>query len=82
METTDSKQYGNSHSSVQTPGSTAETNKHGARDSPTQASSFSLAAAAASRAIGQPAEREDLPSRGRPAEEEAKEDAARTEQST
>lgn len=74
METTDLKQYGSSHSSVHTHKSTAETNEHGARDCPTQAPSFSLA--------GQPAEQEALLSCSHPVEQEAKGDAARTDQCT
>uniref|UniRef100_A0A3Q3AMS1 HIVEP zinc finger 3b n=1 Tax=Kryptolebias marmoratus TaxID=37003 RepID=A0A3Q3AMS1_KRYMA len=82
METTDSKQYGSSHSSVHTHRSAAETTERGATDSRTQAPSVSLAAAVASRAIGQPVEREDRPSGSRLVKEEAKGDAAKTDQNT
>ncbi|XP_037553358.1 transcription factor HIVEP3, partial [Nematolebias whitei] len=82
METTDLKQYGSSQSSVHTHKSADETTEHGARDSKTQAPSFRLGAAVASRTIGQPTEQETLPSSSHPVEQEVKGEAARTDQCT
>ncbi|CAG6015767.1 unnamed protein product [Menidia menidia] len=82
LETTDSKQYGSSHGSVHTHRSATETTEHSSRDGRTRALSLSITAPVASCAIGQQPEREELPSGSEKEEGEAKEDSARTEQST
>uniref|UniRef100_A0A3Q0QVD4 HIVEP zinc finger 3 n=1 Tax=Amphilophus citrinellus TaxID=61819 RepID=A0A3Q0QVD4_AMPCI len=80
LETTDSKQYGSSHSSVHTHGSAAETSEHCARDSCSRAPP-SLAAPVASSVVGQQPEREERPSGSDLVEGGAKGDSAR-DQST
>lgn len=80
-ETTDSKQYGSSHSSVHARRSAAETTEHCARDSPSRAP-LSLAAPVAPRVSGQEPEREALPSGSELVEGGAKGDSERTDQST
>uniref|UniRef100_A0A1A7XIV2 Immunodeficiency virus type I enhancer binding protein 3b n=1 Tax=Iconisemion striatum TaxID=60296 RepID=A0A1A7XIV2_9TELE len=75
-ETTDSKQYGSLHSSIHTHGSAAESREHSAGGGGTRTPCLSRAAAVASRAKGDPAEREE--SGGGPVEREA----ARTDKST
>ncbi|KAM4735095.1 LOW QUALITY PROTEIN: transcription factor HIVEP3 [Anableps anableps] len=82
LETTDSKQYGSSHSSVRPHGSATETTERGARDGQTGAPSLGIAASVAYSAIGTPPEREDPASSSNVVEGDAKEDSARTEQST
>ncbi|XP_069549404.1 transcription factor HIVEP3 isoform X2 [Brachyistius frenatus] len=81
LETTDSKQYGSSHSSVHTHRSATETTQHCARDSRSRAP-LSLAAAGASCVIGQQPETEELPSGSDLVEGRAKGDSTRTNQST
>ncbi|XP_070821973.1 transcription factor HIVEP3 [Chaetodon trifascialis] len=82
LETTDSKQYGSSHSSTHTRRSATETTERCARDSRSRAP-LSLAAPVASRVIGQQPEGEESP---QPGGERvvggAKGDSARTDQST
>ncbi|XP_072250649.1 transcription factor HIVEP3 isoform X2 [Leuresthes tenuis] len=82
LETTDSKQYGSSHSFVHVHRSATDITEHSSRDSHTRALSLSLTAPVASCAIGQQPEREELPSGSDEVEGEAKGDSARTEQST
>ncbi|XP_014846201.1 PREDICTED: transcription factor HIVEP3-like [Poecilia mexicana] len=82
LETTDSKQYGSSHSSVRPHGSATETREGGARDSQTGAPSLGTAAPVAYRAIGIAPERDDPASSGDAAEGDGQEDSATTEQST
>lgn len=82
LETTDSKQYGSSHSSIRPHGSATETTKHGTTDSETGAPSLGIPAPVAYRAIGTPPEREELATSSDVVEGDAKEeDSARTEQS-
>ncbi|XP_059194705.1 transcription factor HIVEP3 [Centropristis striata] len=80
LETTDSKQYGSSHSSAQTHRPAAETTKHCVRDSPR--APLSLAAPVASHAIGQQPEGEEPSSGGHLVEGGAEGGSARTDQST
>lgn len=78
-ETTDSKQYGSSHSSAHTRRPATETTKHCVRDG--SRAPLSLAAPVASQhATGQQPEEEEPPSGGEPVEGGAKGD--RTDQST
>ncbi|KAK2844371.1 hypothetical protein Q5P01_011030 [Channa striata] len=81
LETTDSKQYGSSHSSAHTRLSATETTERCARDSRSRAP-LSSAAPIASRVIGQQPEGEEPLSDSDPVEGRAKGDSARTEQST
>ncbi|XP_035527629.1 transcription factor HIVEP3 [Morone saxatilis] len=81
LETTDSKQYGSSHSSSHTRKSATETTEHCVRDSRSRAP-LSLAATVASPAIGQQPEGEEPPSGGDQVEGGAKGDSAGTDQST
>ncbi|XP_040901080.1 transcription factor HIVEP3 [Toxotes jaculatrix] len=81
LETTDSKQYGSSHSSAHTRRSAAETTKRCVRDSRSRAP-LSQAAPVASRVIGQQPEGEEPPSGSDLVEGGAKGDSARTDQST
>ncbi|XP_019948240.2 transcription factor HIVEP3 [Paralichthys olivaceus] len=81
LETTDSKQYGSSHSSAHTRRSATESKERSLRDSRLMAP-FSPAAAVASRLIGQQPEGEEQPSSSNPVEGGAKEGSARTDQST
>ncbi|XP_061572492.1 transcription factor HIVEP3 [Cololabis saira] len=62
LKTTDSKQYGSSHSSIHTHRSASKTTKHSARDGGTRAPGLSIADPVALRAIEQESEREELPS--------------------
>ncbi|XP_047454547.1 transcription factor HIVEP3 [Mugil cephalus] len=80
-ETTDSKQYGSSHSSVHGHRSATETTEHCARDSPSRAP-LSLAVPVAPRVSGQQPEREAPPPGGGPVEGGAEGDSERTDQST
>uniref|UniRef100_A0A3Q1I5K9 HIVEP zinc finger 3b n=1 Tax=Acanthochromis polyacanthus TaxID=80966 RepID=A0A3Q1I5K9_9TELE len=80
-ETTDSKQYGSSQSSVHVHRSAAETTERCARDSRSRAA-LSRAAPVASRVIGQQPQREELQSGSDPVERGAKGDSARADQST
>lgn len=80
-ETTDSKQYGSSHSSAHTHWSPTETEERCVRDSRWRAPS-SPAAPVASRLIGQEPEGEEPPSSSDQVEGGAEGDSARTEQST
>ncbi len=81
LETTDSKQYGSSHSSARTRRSATETTERCVRDSRSRAP-LSLAAPVASRVIGQQPEGEGSPPGGDRVEGGAKGDSARTDQST
>ncbi|KAG7475325.1 transcription factor HIVEP3-like [Solea senegalensis] len=81
LETTDSKQYGSSHSADHTCRSATETSECSFRDSRLRAT-LSRAAPVASRLIGQQQEREEPPSSSDLVEGGAKEDSARTDQST
>lgn len=81
LETTDSKQYGSSHSSVHTHGSAAETTEHCTRDGCSRAPP-SLAAPVASSVVGQQPERAERPSGSGLVEGGAKGDSARGDQST
>ena len=76
LETTDSKQYGSSHSSAHTRRSATETEERRLM------APFSPAAAVASRLIGQQPEGEEPPSSSDPVEGGAKGGSARTDQST
>lgn len=78
LETTDSKQYGSSHSSAHTRRPAAETTKHCIKDS--SRAPLSLAAPVASHVIGQQPEGEESPPGGDLVEGGAKGD--RTDQST
>ncbi|XP_070691123.1 transcription factor HIVEP3 isoform X2 [Pempheris klunzingeri] len=80
LETTDSKQYGSSHSSTHTHRPATGTTEHRVRDSRSRAP-LSLAAPVASHVIGQQPEGEELPSGGDRVEGGAKGDS-RTDQST
>ncbi|XP_049902452.1 transcription factor HIVEP3 [Epinephelus moara] len=80
LETTDSKQYGSSHSSAQTRRLATETTKQCVSDSSRAA--VSLAAPVASRVIEQQPEGEEPLSGGDLVEGGAKGDPARTDQST
>lgn len=82
LESTDSKQYGSSHSSIHTHRSATETTKHSSRDSGTRAPSLNIADPVALRAIGQEPERKELPSDRDVVEGDAEGDSARTDQST
>ncbi|XP_062254881.1 transcription factor HIVEP3 [Platichthys flesus] len=81
LETTDSKQYGSSHSSAHTRRSATETKEPGLRDSRLMAP-FSPAAAVALHLIRQQPEGEEPPSSSDPVEGGAKGGSARTDQST
>lgn len=81
LETTDSKQYGSSHSSTQTHSSSTETTEHCVRDSRSRAS-LSLGAHIASNVIGQQPEGEEPHFGGDGMDGGAKGDSARTDQST
>ncbi|XP_028280458.1 transcription factor HIVEP3 isoform X2 [Parambassis ranga] len=81
LETTDSKQYGSSQSSVHPRRSATETTEQYARDSRSRAV-VSLAPPVAPRVIGQQPEREELPPGGDLVERGAEEDSTRTDQST
>ncbi|XP_023275530.1 transcription factor HIVEP3 [Seriola lalandi dorsalis] len=81
LETTDSKQYGSSHSSAHTHRSATETTERCVRDSRWRAA-LSRAAPVASHVIGQQPEGEEPPSGNDLVEEGAKGDSARTDQST
>lgn len=78
LETTDSKQYGSSHSSAHPPRPATETTKHCVRDG--SRATLSLADPVASHVIGQQPEGEEPPSGGDLVEGGAKGD--RTDQST
>ncbi|TNN76263.1 hypothetical protein EYF80_013551 [Liparis tanakae] len=78
LETTDSKQYGSSHSSAHPPRPATETTEHCVRDG--SRASLSLADPVASHVIGQQPEGEEPPSGGDLVEGGAKGD--RTDQST
>ncbi|XP_068591312.1 transcription factor HIVEP3 [Cebidichthys violaceus] len=78
LETTDSKQYGSSHSSTHSHRPATETTKHCSRDS--SRATLSLAAPVASRVIGQQPEGDEPPSGGDLVEGGAKGDG--TDQST
>ncbi|KAI3360901.1 hypothetical protein L3Q82_013102 [Scortum barcoo] len=80
LETTDSKQYGSSHSSAHTRRSATETTERCATDSRSRAP-LSQAAPVASRVIEQQPEGQDSPPGDR-VEGGAKRDSARTDQST
>lgn len=82
LETTDTKQYGSSHSSVRPHGSATETREGGVRDSQTGASSLGIVAPVAYRAIGIAPERDDPASSCDSVEGDGQEDSATTEQST
>uniref|UniRef100_A0A3Q2DEH4 Transcription factor HIVEP3-like n=1 Tax=Cyprinodon variegatus TaxID=28743 RepID=A0A3Q2DEH4_CYPVA len=60
LETTDSKQYGSSHSFVHPQGSTTETTEGSARDTKTSETTLGIAASVACCAAGAPPEREDV----------------------
>ncbi|XP_044063762.1 transcription factor HIVEP3 isoform X4 [Siniperca chuatsi] len=81
LETTDSKQYGSSHSSAQTRRPATETTERCVRDSRSRAP-LSLAAPVASRVTGHQPEGEEPLSGGDRVEGGAKGDSARTDQST
>ncbi|XP_018542230.1 transcription factor HIVEP3 isoform X2 [Lates calcarifer] len=81
LETTDSKQYGSSHSSAQNRRSATETTERCVRDSCSRAP-LSRAASVVSRVTGQQAEGEEPPSGSDLVEGGAKGDSARTDQST
>ncbi|GLD56460.1 transcription factor HIVEP3 isoform X1 [Lates japonicus] len=81
LETTDSKQYGSSHSSAQNRRSATETTERCVRDSCSRAP-LSRAASVASCVTGQQPEGEEPPSGSDLVEGGAKGDSARTDQST
>lgn len=81
LETTDSKQYGSSHSSAHTHRSDTETTDYHVRGSSSRAP-FSLAAPPPSHIIGQQPEGEELHSDGDRRKGRGEEDSARTDQST
>ncbi|KAM3872775.1 transcription factor HIVEP3 [Diretmus argenteus] len=81
LETTDSKQYGSSHSSTYTHRSAAETRDRCARDSRSRPS-LSLAAPLALRVLGQQSEGEEPPPGADLVEGGAKGETATTDQST
>lgn len=81
LEATDSKQYGSSHSSVHTHGSSAETTEHCASDDRSRAPP-SLTPPVASSVIGQQPEREERTSGSDMVEGGAKGDAATRDQRT
>ncbi|XP_071757701.2 transcription factor HIVEP3 [Centroberyx gerrardi] len=82
LETTDSKQYGSSHSSAHTHRSATETRERCVRDVRRSRPSLSLAAPLALHVIGQQSEGEEPPPGAGLEEGGAKGDAARTDQST
>uniref|UniRef100_A0A669EV79 HIVEP zinc finger 3 n=1 Tax=Oreochromis niloticus TaxID=8128 RepID=A0A669EV79_ORENI len=81
LEVTDSKQYGSSHSSVHTHGSSTETTEHCARDDRSRAPP-TLTPPVASSVIGQQPEREERPSGSDMVEGGAKGDSATGDQRT